>query len=38
MVWVGSSLVICVLANLSMIGDDRFSTLPDQLFGLFSAN
>jgi CubicO group peptidase (beta-lactamase class C family) len=31
-------LVICVLANLSMIGDDRFSTVPDQLFELFSGH
>jgi CubicO group peptidase (beta-lactamase class C family) len=31
-------LVISLLTNLSMIGDDRFSTLPDQLFTLFSGN
>ncbi|HMN44407.1 MAG TPA: serine hydrolase domain-containing protein [Povalibacter sp.] len=31
-------LVICLLTNLSMIGDDRFSTLPDQLFALFSSD
>lgn len=34
-IYPDDGVVISLLGNLSMVGDDRFGDIPDQLFALF---